>query len=490
MDERAAAPGPTVILIGGQMTVDDGTAIDSRQAVDGDPSSRVTHAALATSLLWWITAASVAGPVLDSAPGDAFALLLGGRTVTELRPDGTMRRTGLRSFLPGGTAKAEIKLVRDEVLPGRFRLLPDAYHNGTIGIDRGEPGKRWRFYTGNEYFLRHGGTAIGPAVVIDTSRSLMDGTKITGQKLDDLQETRLFDSSIVLILPHTHRAEALINAWHSRLARRWYGPMTSSDWDPEAPPDPVRYAAPIPVQADFGITGLSAGGTWRDPSDLEAARSLLQARYDLKIGIWDLAGNPVLRRTLLQPSPTPEAPAETAAVPPAAARRAHQKVAAIASEQAAMRAALDQISAHLGPLHQRGWKTRQPGSLRLGLTEEFPRWDGPEPLVWLHLTISKRQAEVTGFALQYNHPDINIDQYIKEHSQALSRIAAPGQFAPNDRWTVLWREQGGWDDPTDWPARVAQIVARTDQWRQEFRELCNVSLEIANGVRPYPDWPG
>jgi hypothetical protein len=484
MDQRAV-PGPVILLIGGRMTVDDGTSIDSRQAVEGDPSSRVTHASLATSLLWWITAASVIGPVLDSAPGEAFALVLGGRSVTELRPDGTLRRTSLRSFLPGGTGNTEVKLAR-EPLPGRFLLLPDAYYNGNLGLDPGEPGKRWRFYTGNEYFLRHAGTAIGPSVIIDISRSLMDGTQITGKHLEDLQETRLFDSGMVLVLPHTHRAEALVNAYHARLASRWYGPMHASDWDPQAPPDPVRYAVPVPVHADFAITGLSAGGAWRDPADLEAARALLQARYDLKIGIWDLAGNPVLRRTLLHPAPVTAAPPQAAAVPPSAARRAHQKVTAITSEQAAMRAALDQVAAHLGPLHRQGWRTQQPGSLRLGLTKEFPRWDGPEPLVWLHLTISKRQAEITAFALQYNHPDINIDQYIKERSQALNRIAAPGQFAPDDRWTVLWREQDGWDDPAAWPDRVSQIAARAEQWKQEFHELCTISLEVMNGTRPYP----
>ena len=484
MDQRAV-PSPVIILIGGMMTVDDGTSIDSRQAVEGDPSSRVTHASLATSLLWWITAASLIGPVLDSAAADAFALVLGGRSVAGLRPDGTMRRTSLRSFLPGGTGNIEIKLAR-EPLPGRFGLLPDAYYNGTLGLDPGEPGKRWRFFNGNEYFLRHAGTAIGPSAIIDTSRSLMDGTQITGKHLEDLQETRLFDPSLVLVLPHTHRAEALINAYHEQLAHRWHGPQHSSDWDPQAPPNPVRYAVPVPVKADFGITGLSAGGTWCDPADLEAARTLLQARYDLKIGIWDLAANPVLRRTLLHPAPTPAAPPQAAAIPPAAARRARQKAAAITSEQAAIRAALDQVSAHLGPLHRQGWKTQQPGSLRLALTDEFPRWDGPESLVWLHLTISKRQAEITAFALQYNHPDINIVPYIKERSQALSRIAAPGQFAPDDRWTVLWRDQGGYDNPAAWPDTATLIASRAEQWKQEFHELCTISLEVANGTRPYP----
>ena len=84
-------------------------------------------------------------------------------------------------------------------------------------------------------------------------------------------------------------------------------------------PDPIAYTCPVPVQADFTVTGLVQNGEWQDPSDLEAARSLLQASDDLKIGIWDLVGNATLRRTLLEavPSapPPPIAVAFTCCVP-------------------------------------------------------------------------------------------------------------------------------------------------------------------------------
>jgi hypothetical protein len=36
-----------------------------------------------------------------------------------------------------------------------------------------------------------------------------------------------------------------------------------------------------------------------------------------------------------------------------------------------------------------------------------------------------RQAQVTGFALLYNHPDIDIAAYTQAREQILSRIAAP-----------------------------------------------------------------
>ena len=70
-------PGPTVILIGGPMTVDDGTSFDTRQQIEGDENSEVTLRSLATSPLWWRTTISVVMPILESAGEQAFALVIG-----------------------------------------------------------------------------------------------------------------------------------------------------------------------------------------------------------------------------------------------------------------------------------------------------------------------------------------------------------------------------------------------------------------------------
>jgi hypothetical protein len=477
--------GPTVILIGGPMTADDGTMLDSRQPMDGDPSCQVIRSGLAGSLLWWITAASVISSILDTAGEDAFALIIGTRSVIELRQDGTLKRVSLRSFLPGGTANVGLVRSAEQALPDRYTPVPASPFgdvNGTLGVDRGQAGRRWRFFNGNEFYLPHAGPLIAPAVIIDTSKSLMDGAEVNTRQLENLHYARLLGSNTVLVLPHTHRAEALITAYHKWTARRWYGPsgaQADAQWDPDAPPDPIRYTELVPIQADFRITGLSHAGTWQNPADLEAARRLLQARYDLKIGIWDLARNPVLRRTLLQATPVPATPARTAPVPAAAARRAQRRLTAALQEEAAIRQAL-------APLHEQGWEDHGPGSLRLPLTPLFPWWDGPQTLVWLHLSVMARQAQVTGFALLYNHPDIDIAAYAQAREQILSRIAAPGEFFVNDWLPVLWREAGGSADHIDWQARASQLTCRTEQWTKIFGELCAISIEIMNGTRPYP----
>src|SRR5215204_481596 len=149
--------GPTVALVGGRMTVDDGSILDSRQQVEGDPESRVTRNSLANSLLWWTTTSSLVEPLLDTTGAESFALVIGPRSVVELRHDGTLRRTRLRSLLRGGTSTVE--LVRTSV----DEPLPDGYDEvttirasngqslGTVGISPGPAGRRWRFLDGNEY---------------------------------------------------------------------------------------------------------------------------------------------------------------------------------------------------------------------------------------------------------------------------------------------------------------------------------------------------
>ena len=79
---------PTIILVGGRMTVDDGSTLDSRQPIRGDPWSVVTNNSLATSLLWWTTIASLVDRLLEAASqSDPFALVIGSRSIVEVRPD-------------------------------------------------------------------------------------------------------------------------------------------------------------------------------------------------------------------------------------------------------------------------------------------------------------------------------------------------------------------------------------------------------------------
>ena len=303
-------PGPTVILIGGPMTVDDGTSFDTRQQIEGDENSEVTLRSLATSPLWWRTTISVVMPILESAGEQAFALVIGQRSVVELRQDGSAKRTSLRSLLPGGTSRAEI--VRSEM----GKAVPDGYEEatvlrnwekadmGTIGVKRGEAGCRWRFLEGNEYYLAQAGQTIAPKVVVDTAPWALP-ENFHAHHLEAMEASRFSSAEAVLVAPHTFGADQHFKTYAEWVNQGrppdppigWSRP--SNSWDPDARPDPVHYATPVPIRAAFGITGLMVAAQWQDPADLEAARTLLEARYDLKLGIWDLASNSTLRKTLL-----------------------------------------------------------------------------------------------------------------------------------------------------------------------------------------------
>ena len=472
-----------IVLIGGSMTLDDGSTLDSRQPVDGDPAGRVSRSGLVTSLLWWQTVITLVSSILDSAEEDSFAMIIGSRSVMELRQDGTLRRTGLRSLLPGGsTTVAVVRAHGNEPFEDGFEAVPSAawwQGHERIGIKHGQRGQRWWFFNGDEYWLGHAGPTLRPAVIIDTGEAAFFGFAAFEQR-------RLFSNDLVLVLPHTAHASKYLDSYHEWLAagrppQEWPAP---EPWDPDAPPDPVSYARPVPVQADFAVTAISQAGAWQDPSHLEAARSLLAARFDLRLGIWDLVRNPLLRRTLLDAQPATEPPGHIAAVPTGAARRAGQRV----DQKLKDRAAEDAVAAQLGQLRAIGWQNLSRGMFRLPLTASLSRWedDEPGPLVFLMLAIIKRQAYVYPHAAFYNHPDGDAADYVDKHQDLLQRIAAPGEVVLRRVQPIIWRERGGWADDIDWPAWAARLTQRTTAWVEAFQELCAITLEIYEGTRPYP----
>ena len=506
--------GPTVILLGGPMTVEDGSTLDSRQSITDDPQCRIMRTCLAGSMRWWLTAISLVQPLLRAAGNDAFCLIIGGRTLLELEADGSVRRTGLRSVVPGGLSRVEIVRsgIEESLDPkyepaGKMNPSWNGTSMGEIGLLHSEPRRPWRVLDGNEWYLKQAGSTLRPAVIIDTTEGvLLDRT------FETLVTRRLFDEQITLVLPHTQAAERYIRAYaHAtdpdQLAaptitpppwdpdfERYIGAdarathpaqlaapaITPPPWDPDAPPDPVRYTKLIPIEASFGVTGLVQRQQWKDPSDLEAARALLEARFDLQIGIWDLVGNATLRQTLLKAVPAAPPPAEAAPIPVGAAKRATAHVAKKVDEATTEKQVLLSIAKHFTPLLRLGWKANRGVGwvLQLPLTEAVSRWPGqePSPLVQLALVVRKRQCYVIAFTMMYH---VNIDNYVLARREILESIASPDDcpLEPNTR-PLLWQAAGGWADDIDWGDRVAALAQRTESWTAVLEELCNESRRI------------
>ena len=256
--------------------------------------------------------------------------------------------------------------------------------------------------------------------------------------------------------------------------RHLWSPPTN-DWDPDARPDPVHYATPVPITADFGVTGLMAHAEWQDSSGLESARSLLEARYDLRIGIWDLASNPTLRQTLLDVTPVRPPPPSAVAVPTAAAKRAEARVDAKMAAKAAEEAASATIALQLGGLNDTGWiptEDRERWLLRLLMSEQYIRdFDQePYPLLQLELLIGKRTTSVIAFTILYWAVDL--PAYVDSRRRAFEEIASPEKCRLGASPVVLLIVSGGWaDDNVDWTERGEWLVGLTGRWRAAFADF-------------------
>jgi hypothetical protein len=92
---------PMFLLIGGEMLVEGGHKVDTRQPLDGDEWGEAMMRTLANSWLWWNIASSVVLPILEAAGPEAYALIVGQKSVLDLKGDGSTTRTGLKALLTG-----------------------------------------------------------------------------------------------------------------------------------------------------------------------------------------------------------------------------------------------------------------------------------------------------------------------------------------------------------------------------------------------------
>jgi len=478
--------GTMVVLIGGRMTVDDGVRLDTRQRIESDVSD-VMAKSLGRSWLWWSTVSSFVLPVLAAAGPEAYALITGAHTVAEVRADGSLRRTGLRGLLHGGVGK--VTLVRPEVVVPVDTALPPEY--GDPDVVFSEPQNvRWRFLEGNDFYLTRIRQRLSPTLVVDSS----------GSTEFDRHVSQRFRGDPILVVPHTYVNEIYLRRSAKRRADKPRSPYVAETfrppWTPEAPPNPLDYTQIVPIEANFRVTGLIRGELRESPEDLEAARSLLESRYDLKIGLWDLVNNRVLRQTLLDTSPVSPAPRPKAQLPKTAVKRATEAVAMKQDDAQQGKQALGQLRPLMDSLRRAGWVDAEGNwPLALPLTEPGRLWPGNEPevLLKLYLTINKRSTHVAVFdrCTEYQV----LQRYLDRCRAQLEQIAEAG--LPRLDVAEIWREKSGWGDNVDWETRFAKLAAKTEQWvplMAEHVARCRTiqarteQERIGTGGRPYEEF--
>ncbi len=452
-----------IILVGGAFTPDGGDLIDSRQQLVGDNGSDAMRRSLGGSWLWWSTVASVVVPMLESSGREAYALVIGERSVHELKPDGSTARESLRKLLPGGSGdvafvpRARAESVGTEASAegvSRYELAPD------------QP-VRWRFIDGDDPDLERFPISTSPTVIVDTSEAIYEDRM--APRLDKRERLRRRFATAVppcLVLPHTAATEGVVTAFLTWRAKgspplpEVERPVTGPDWL-DTPPDPMAFTQMVPVSADFRVTGLVRHGDWTTPDDLEAARRLLQARYDLRIGIWDLVDNAVLRQSLLEATPVAPAPPEQVSVPRGADARARAAVEKKVAQQERLR----EIYAVADPLTALGWVPEQlePYSLlSLPLGGLLKLGSSTRPTAWMSVCLTRHEARVIA-RVTIGMRGLMLGEYVEQHRQQFEDIAGT-EVAVSGGLMTLWKAPGGWADDVEWVDRFRELATKSERW--------------------------
>jgi hypothetical protein len=489
---------PTIVLIGGQLTLTDGSVVDSRQPAADENTAGALHAALTGCAEWWSAVSSIVVPTLDDPEG-GFALILGRRSIVRTSLDGETRRSRLSKFLRGDVGSVSaIHSGRGRSLPGGYRSLA-AFRDSQgsdmdfIGVRFDDPMPQWCLVDGSDYFLRLVVNRIGARVIVDTTGGL------PAYEDTSIDYCSPLACPYLIVVPDTARMRDRI------------GDLLAGQLDPLPFPQQVRpevlealYRAPeaplnpaadfllFPVvRADCSVSGLLREGQWGDAAGLEAARMLILKRFDLKLGLWDLALNPVLRSTVLDTLPVQDVPEEAVQTPAFAWRRAERRAeerrhdAILRSMRVReVNAALLQVLAPTGwsinPVEVSNGKVLI-DQLRLPLTEPL----GGTPLVELMIQLNKSSIRVDVWHRFYE--DLDINGFIEKRREAFEAVGLP-PASTQDRRSVgyvasaaLWTANVGWRDAdADWSHIAKTIADRTKQWVGLLADFVATCREVRN----------
>jgi hypothetical protein len=222
----------------------------------------------------------------------------------------------------------------------------------------------------------------------------------------------------------------------------------------------LRRADSCVIGHDFHITFWVDQGAVRDPVDLDAALTFVRSRYDLSLGLWDLARDPLLRATLLQREEIEQPKRSRTAAPAELVTKAKEKADERQEEEEAQR---NSRRRH----HEAIWPTLS----KLGF--QIPSWQregvdyrfavGPlvqsmysgqaEPALSLALGIQKRQAVVSLFETARSE---RTEEFLRANSAPIKGITGG---KPDPETQAVWRLPGkGWvSSPEEWPQYLEKL---------------------------------
>ena len=461
-DEPYAA---TVFLIGGRMTLQDGTVVDSRQTISGDLADYLLLQAMSRSEDWWRAAKELADLIMADRGEMSWTLAWAPKSVTVIKPDGTPGHRQMRAVLgPNSNDLIEFERQGQDVAWDPSQIASQVPIQETkarsTNLSR-NLAIRYKFFTHGLQDVHEIPSGARPSVFIGsyhTSCSPLD------KVLSALPDT-------VIILPHTPTVERLlvhgsiqpIRYDSKRTAKAEAGGLRQdpsfgcldNGYSFENSEHAFKKNRFRVATGEFSVTRFVARGTIQDATVAQSAVHFIRTNYDLKIGFWDLVNNPGLRDTLLDKMHASVVPSGKTALPVESARGVEQ----LSRQRSARKRLHDRIAASLRPYWRNAtWKDE--GSnyfLPFGkVIDGLPL--GRNHAVTLHLVVLKRQTVLQ--IESFDGYERKIIKWIQHRIETMNAMGLLPMSTEDSNRQILGRFEGcGWDDGQD-EEQISSMLAK------------------------------
>jgi len=494
---------PTIVLISGQLTLSDGSEVNSRQDATDDVTADALHGALTGCAEWWSTVSSIVVPTLADPEGGFAVIFSPRRSILHVTSDGEIHRRTLRKFLPGTFGSVSVKRSsKDESLPADYRSLvrlrsPKGADMGSVGVRFDNPIRRWSIVDGTDSFYYEIVANRMSRIIVDATGTFLNFTNNWYSTLPN--EYSVTPQLQIVIMPDTVDVrDCIADHLAGKTPESFELPEhPAPDVSPGAPRDPAEFLSIPVLRAACSVTGLLRAGRWEDAAGLEAARMLLLKRFDLKLGLWDLALNPVLRSTALESLPVQPVPDEPVQAPASEWKRAEKKAEKATARKEAKQLKIRRANAALKQeLEPAGWRLDHdlfPRArveygpwLYLPLTEPVPVWGGElQPLVALRIVARASSIRVVAWHfLPFGYDQLDIGAFIEQRREDFESVVPlpPAPKALNEM--PLWTTSIGWNDTeAEWPRIAKEIAVHTKRWVEILADFVASARKVKDGLK-------
>lgn len=467
----------TVFLIGGRMTLQDGSVVDSRQTISGDPADYLLQQAMSRSEDWWKAAKELADLIMADSGETSWTLAWAPKSVTVIKPDGTAGHRQIRTILgPDSDSLFEFQQRAHDVVSEGSRIdsqetMPEQQ---TISADHSQNRpNRYRFFTHGLQDVDRLASEERPSVFIGSYHTMCS----------PLEEVLSGLPGTVIILPHTPTVERLILDGSIRPAR--YDAKRTAEAEADGLcQDPsfgcldngygfekselaLKQHRFCVATAEFSVTRFISRGRNQVPTVAQSAVHFIKTNYDLKIGFWDLVNNPGLRDTLLDRMDASAYPSGKIALPIESARGVEES----SRQKSARKMLHDRIAASLG-LYWRIATWKDEGSnyfLPFGkVIDGLPQ--GRNHVVTLHLIVLKRQIVLQIEA--FDGYERKVKKWIQNRIGTMNALGLMPESTKDSNRQILGRFEGcGWSEQDDEQisAMLAKVTTLTKLAIEDFR---------------------